>query len=790
MAPGVPWLARSGPQVADSSLLEDHRKDIAAVACGVVHAGVQELPADPLGSGDAGPRGECDARSGQCDRAFPGEASFTLIPDRDIITDWTGTTGSCSSDQRQSVSERTFRTKGGLDLEPDVDLDTCRTDPIHRAASVQPHGAFLQLDSTDRRVQSASANVERFTGHSPGDLLTTKVDGLLTPRGLAHLESLGRGEGAGREQWTGEVAGSRLLFTAFAMEESVGLEVERLPSDGEDPEEQVADVLSLVERVRGRTDRKRLSETAVRAVRSVTGFDRVLLYEFDAEGHGSVVAEDRRPGIASYLGQRFPASDIPEPARRIYRKNRVRYIPDVDYESVPILGPDGERNRQELDLTYSALRGVPQVHRQYLRNMDVGASCSFSLMVEGELWGLIACHGEGAHHLPWIRRSVCTQLTHTVSQQLEHIRAEERDRRLRAVDQLRPRLESSAEGGDLSGQLESMGDDLLALLEARSFVLHLDGESRWIGSDSEEERPTDLLEVIANQLADQPVVHVRSIAGELDYSWEHSDRVSGFLALRLGSSPRRFCAWFRPEEPETIEWGGDPRQPAQPEDGGGTLSPRASFEAWTQIVTDRCPAWTDLDRVTARELSQVLDELIIESQSRRLHEANRKLEKLARTDELTELANRREMERRLEEEIERARRYGTTLSVVILDLDHFKEINDRYGHPVGDRVLKRIGDMLRERVRAPDLPARYGGEEFALVLPETGGEEALELVRRLLGEVRDLEFEVEDETIELTWSAGVASLEDSEESAAELIKRADDALYRAKEQGRDRVVAD
>lgn len=691
------------------------------------------------------------------------------------------------------MSERTFRTTGGLGIELDVDLDACHSDPIHRTTSIQPHGAFLQLEPTDRRVHSASANTEPFVGHPPEDLLTRKLDELVDPRRLAHVESLARGEGAGREQWTGEVAGNRLLFTAFPMtafpmEESVGLEVERLPSNGEESEEPIADVLSLVERVRDRTGREGLFETAVRAVRSVTGFDRVMFYEFGEEGHGSVVAEDRRPGVASYRGQRFPASDIPEPARRLYRKNRVRYIPDVDYESVPILGPDGERDRRELDLTCSALRGVPEVHRQYLRNMRVGASCSFSLMVEGELWGLIACHGEGAHHLPWIRRSVCTQLTHTVSQQLEHIRAEERDRRLRAVDQLRTRLEPSTEGADLPRQLESLGDDLLSLLEARSFVLRLDDDVLWVGPDTKEDRPTGLLEVVANQLADQPTVRVRSITGEVDSSWEHSDRVSGYLALRLGSAPRRFCAWFRPEERETIEWGGDPRQPAQPEDGGGTLSPRASFEAWTQIVTDRCPPWTELDRVTVRELSQVLNEIIIAVQSQRLREANRKLEELVRTDELTGLANRREMERRLEEEVERARRYETTLSVVILDLDHFKEINDRYGHPVGDRVLKRIGDLLRERVRAPDLPARFGGEEFALLLPETGSEEALELARRLLAGVRDPTLEVEDETIELTWSAGVASLEDSEESAAELVKRADDALYRAKEQGRDRVV--
>lgn len=687
------------------------------------------------------------------------------------------------------MSERTFRTAGRLDVEPDLDIDACDTDPIHQAASLQPHGAFLQLDPESAEVRSASTNVEDFTGRSAADLLDHRFDTLLGDQGIALVRSIPRSDGTTREQLVREISGERLLCTFFPIGDTAGVEVEPLRDQEEAPEELMADVLVHVERLRGRTGREELFEATVRSVRSISGFDRVMLYRFDEEGHGSVVAEVARPGMVSYQGHRFPASDIPEPARRLYRKNRIRYIPDVQYDPVPILGPEGERDRWELDLTYSSLRGVPAVHREYLNNMNVGSSCSFSLLVEGKLWGLVACHGPRPVRIDWPRRSICAQIAHTTSQQLERIRGEERDRRLRAVDGLRSRLDPASESDELVGLLETHRDELLSFLDARYFLLRLDDEALWIGSAGKiETAPEALVEHLSSRLEEDKAADVRSIVGEVDADWTHSEQICGYLALRLGSSPRRLCAWFRPEERETIEWGGNPREPVQSSDDGG-LSPRDSFETWTQIVTDRCPAWTELDHVTARELTQVLDELIIEVQADRLRRANQKLEALARTDDLTGLANRREVQRRLEVEVERARRYGAPLSAVILDLDHFKAVNDRFGHQAGDRVLQRVGRLFQEEVRSPDLVGRYGGEEFALLLPETGREEATEMVGRILEGVRGLSIEVDGETIEITSSAGVATLLDPEESPSELMGRADDALYRAKEEGRDRVIA-
>lgn len=715
------------------------------------------------------------------------------------------------------MSDRTFRTTGSLSVEPDLDLEACDTDPIHRFASIQGHGTFLQVDPETKEVLSAAANVGEFLDRPAADVVGAAVGSVFEDGFTSRIEHWPRGTRSGRERLVHDGASGRLSVTIFPVGETSGMEIERTSRDGDVPEELMINARPTLDHLRGLDSREELFEESLRAVRRASGFDRVMLYRFDEDGHGAVVAEERRDGVTSYLGQHFPASDIPEPARRLYLKNGIRYIPDVDYDPVPIVGPQGKRSRTELDLTHSFLRGVPEVHRQYLRNMGVGSSLSVAVVAEGELWGLIACHGVDARRLGWARRSLCELIGHTVSQQIARLRAGEERRRRQSVRRLEDRLESPTDHDELFEQLLDERSRLLSLMDASAFYLRLGGESLWIAEDGSSEPPEGLVKHASGQLGGRKSADVRSVADELDDEWAHSKRVSGLLAVRLGHSPRHFCAWFRPEHRETVEWGGDPRQPAR-EDPAGGLSPRDSFEAWTQIVSGRARRWTDLDRATARELARLLNELFIEVQSHRLRQINQQLterndaleqakrnleranarreelleemKELARTDELTGLANRRELMRRLEEEVGRARRYGNPLAFAILDLDRFKAVNDRYGHQVGDRVLRRIGELLDERTRSPDMAGRYGGEEFGLVLPESTGEDAVALGERILEGVRDLVFEADGREFGLTASIGIAGLEDAEEPTDRLIRAADEALYRAKEEGRDRVVAD
>lgn len=185
-----------------------------------------------------------------------------------------------------------------------------------------------------------------------------------------------------------------------------------------------------------------------------------------------------------------------------------------------------------------------------------------------------------------------------------------------------------------------------------------------------------------------------------------------------------------------------------------------------------------------RSLRQLKQEVTV------LRSNNDELEKLLMTDDKTGLANFREFQRHLVAEFDRSARYRTPLSLIFLDLDHFKQINDTLGHPAGDRVLQEFAVLVEGGARASDIAARYGGEEFAIVLPHTEGEMGLRVAERILAAVREFVFLADSRPTHITVSAGVATFAagDSIDSADALLRAADRALYRAKESGRDRVV--
>jgi diguanylate cyclase (GGDEF)-like protein/PAS domain S-box-containing protein len=174
----------------------------------------------------------------------------------------------------------------------------------------------------------------------------------------------------------------------------------------------------------------------------------------------------------------------------------------------------------------------------------------------------------------------------------------------------------------------------------------------------------------------------------------------------------------------------------------------------------------------------------LERYHRELEEANDQLRKLAVTDELTGLRNRRSFEERLVMEFSMARRRKRELSVLLIDVDNFKTINDQWGHAAGDEVLRRLGMILRTTVRLPDLPARYGGEEFVVLLPESGEESAMGLARRVMQRVAVEEWE----NAPLTISVGMAAMNESLENGFQLVELADEALYAAKRAGKNRVM--
>ncbi len=480
----------------------------------------------------------------------------------------------------------------------EADLSQCDREPIHLLGGIQPHGVLLAFSEPELTLVLVSANTEAELGLRPEQLVGRPLAEVLHPSSLAHLTR------ALAQSLTGalriEAAGR---FFTGSMHRIDGLRVLELEpaaafSNEEEALGMVDLLLSPLARARGPLG---LLQVAADAVRALTSFDRVMVYRFDSDWHGEVVAESRAEDMDSFLGMHFPASDIPAQARALYTRSTLRLIADARAQPVPLVPAVLPSLGRPLDLSGAALRSVSPIHLEYLANMGVGASCSISLLRGGQLWGLIACHHRTPLHVPLATRRACDVLARLVALQLA---TEERAdasaelvHRAGLQAQLVERL--SAAGTTLSQAFPRQGELLLRLMGAGGVALLLDDAAPLlVGATPDTAEVTELAKWLAGQRL-EGTFQTERLSRLHPPAAEYADVASGLLAVRLDATAPRFVLWFRPEVTRTITWAGNPQKPVVPGPGASRLHPRASFEAWRETVRGVSAPWTPADLATA-----------------------------------------------------------------------------------------------------------------------------------------------------------------------------------------------
>lgn len=511
----------------------------------------------------------------------------------------------------------------------ELDLSVCEREPIHLLGSIQPHGVLLALSEPELTLRVVSDNTQSLLGEPAERLLGRTLHQvlpaeLLTPalQALAH---------PGTWPQRLDMHGQPLTALVHHADGLSVLELERAPP-GESLESALADMdrcLSPPGQVRGL---QALLQWAAERVRALTGFDRVMVYRFDEDWHGEVVAESRAEGVSGFLGLHFPASDIPSQARTLYARNLLRMIADVGAEGVPLVPARLPELGRPLDLSGAALRCVSSVHLEYLGNMGVAASLSLSLLREGRLWGLIACHHRTPRYVPATVRRACELLVRLLALQLA---AEERGElaselawRVHLRARLLDRLASSPQA--LGTALARNGELLLQLTHASGAAL-LGHAPVVVGQTPPVPFLQELARWLAREHADSALFHTDRL-GELhppSAAW--ADVASGLLAVRLEPGAARYLMWFRPEVARTVSWAGDPRKPAQPGPRGSQrLQPRASFAEWKETVRGRGAPWTLADQEIAEGLRSGLVPVLLR-QAETLARYNAELEAFSGT---------------------------------------------------------------------------------------------------------------------------------------------------------------
>lgn len=343
-------------------------------------------------------------------------------------------------------------------------------------------------------------------------------------------------------------------------------------------------------------------------VQDISSFDRVLVYKFDEENNGSVLAQVQKTFSENFLGHHFPASDIPVQARALYLKNRFRIIENVEESSAFLIPTINPMTDAPLDMTFCYSRSVSPIHLQYLKNMGVSSSMSISLVVEGKLWGLVVCHHPSPKKIPYTLYETYSILSTIFSSQIEqkeHLARYQESFELRLKRELL--LNSLSTKKDVSfieGLMEeiSMFESILPCSIAAVCL-----EERFIVSNTNffEEELSSLLGIVKNNFKNNYFTSSR-LGIEFPQTNNFSNPLGGIIAIEIPNIPSAYLLFVRLEQICTIKWAGEPTKEISTENGISVINPRASFKSWREIVTGTSLPFSIEEIDSALQLSKKL----------------------------------------------------------------------------------------------------------------------------------------------------------------------------------------
>ncbi|MEM9541656.1 MAG: ATP-binding protein [Cyanobacteria bacterium P01_E01_bin.42] len=488
---------------------------------------------------------------------------------------------------------------------------------LRRPGSIQPHGILLAIAEPDYPIQYISNNTREFLGIEPLDLLGQSISTLLNdsqqlllqqtankPIGVGIALSLSLQTPSGNQEF--DAIAHRTAEAMIVELEPKTASLENLP----DFSTWVRETLTNLKMTSNLTE---FFEVVAREVRNITQLDRVMVYQFDRQGAGEVVAEAKTQTLSnSYLGLHYPATDIPEAAREMYRQSRLRWIPELAANPIELIAVE-DRKHNDLDLSFAILRSVDSCCVEYHQNMGVKALLVIPLMKEGKLWGLISCHHQTPKFLPHSLQVVCELLGQFVSLELANkIKREELDRELELRSRHSQLLKAIAAHKNLKTALLHPDPRFLELVEATGMAIYLNNEIVLLGNTPSRADIYPLIEWLDSQNQDS-IFHTDSLVRNYASGAAIADTASGVLLLRISQVRRYYLLWFRPEAIQTVTWAGNPQDSVQiADDGRVSLCPRASFEQWQETMRFTAKPWLPSEIESAIEFRNALIGLVLD----------------------------------------------------------------------------------------------------------------------------------------------------------------------------------
>ncbi|MUP47482.1 GAF domain-containing protein [Gramella sp. BOM4] len=562
-----------------------------------------------------------------------------------------------------------------------VDITNCDKEPIHIIGKSQSHGVIIACDRKNLVITQAGQNSQDFFGIPYTDLLGMPLKDLI---GMDRIRSFqGRGtEDTRMEEREIEINDTEFIMIPHFSGESIIIDFEPIGSQHNSYEyqRQLSNILNVLHASKTPED---LCNDAAQITRDIFGYDRVMVYKFDEEWNGEVIAEKKNDELESWLGLHYPASDIPKQSRELFMKHRVRIITDVNYDPVPIEPELSPINNEPLDLSRSELRGVSPIHIEYLKNMKVGASLTAALISNGKLWGLLACHHYSSRHINYYQRQTCEFLTQIFSNELSLKETNKYIYKLEEWEVVRGDLVKQVEEkGKIKKGLSQMKVLFTDLMECEGGALLLDGKVILIGKTPEKK---DLRKLADDFLSKQngSLFFTKNLSKMYPEALRFTQTASGILSVKLGRSDRDFLMWFRPEVIQNVSWGGNPDKKASYDEEKQRITPRKSFDKWTQKLTGVSDPWMDYQLGAARAIRESISNLIQEKQKLKIAKLNEQLRVAHAELELFSQGLSHDLKAPLR---------GIDGYAHVLKEDHYQNL-DRFGQKAVDTILSSTQEM-------------------------------------------------------------------------------------------------
>lgn len=498
--------------------------------------------------------------------------------------------------------------KNGLSLSPREIIETeCDKYNFETPGKIQSHGAMLVLQENSLTIVQLSQNTARITGIDYQQMIQQSILNFLDPASADALQK------ALRSTNLSMVNPVQLNFRGFSCDAILlrhqGLliiELEPANQDFDNGAKYQMAAMSAMEKIQGAVFAEQLIEIATNEIRDLTDFDRVMYYKFDEDYNGQVVAEATVRNADSFLGLRFPASDIPYRVRRLYMSTTCRYLPDLNEPQVPLVPEINPITRKPLDMTPTILRAVAPTHVEYMRNLGVNSSMSFTIMKDGKLIGMFACHHYSGKFVPYVDRLVCEQIVEMFVMMLSQL-----DNENLQANYLR-KFKQSALKAIQGGQLQQAITPLLSMVNADGVAIYKNGQltiGGYTPTSMEVQALISLLNNPSYNILYQEDARGLFVTSKLSHVLTGAERIkdaaSGLLAIPI-SRTGEYILWFRPERILAATWAGNPDQAMTIDEKTMRVSPRKSFQAWQKSVEFSSEPWKSYETQMAVELRDAL----------------------------------------------------------------------------------------------------------------------------------------------------------------------------------------